>query len=95
MTNSHEYPVVVYPDHCTDGTFCYVAMHPDLPGCAVHGDSIGEVKALLDGAREMYLEALAAEGKEAPPPSSSEPSEISWEVGSLTYSYQKFKQIAA
>ncbi len=95
MKNSREYPVIVYPDHCTDGTFCYVATHPDLPGCAAHGDSITEARELLGDAKEVYLEALAAEGQTAPDPSKGVPSEISWEVGSLTYSYQKFKQVAA
>ena len=95
MTDSRQYPVVVYPDHCTDGTFCYVAMHPDLLGCAAHGESIAEARALLGHAKEIYLEALAAEGRTAPKPSEGVPSEITWEVGSLSYSYQQFKQVAA
>jgi len=46
-TTSVQYPVVVYPDICTDGAFCYVAEHPDLPGCAAHGDTIQEAKSRL------------------------------------------------
>jgi len=77
MIESQQYPVVVYPDRCTDGTFCYVAMHPDLPGCATHADEATEARALLSGAREAYLKALAADGIPAPKPSDSLPSEIS------------------
>ncbi len=95
MKDSREYPVIVFPDHCTDGTFCYVAMHPDLLGCAAHGDSIAEARALLGDAKEVYLEALAAEGRTAPEPSKGVPSEISWEVGSLTYSLPAIQTVAA
>ncbi len=95
MTDSPEYPVVVYPDHCTDGSFCYVATHPDLPGCAAHGDTIPEARALLGDARVAYLAAVAADGKDAPAPSETAPSEITWEVGPLTDGYMKFTPVSA
>ncbi len=91
MTESQQYPAITYPDRCTDGTFCYVAMHPDLPGCATHADTATEARALLSGARKAYLKALAADGSPAPEPSDSLPSEIVWEVGAPTYNHQKLK----
>lgn len=75
------YPMVVYPDTCTDGVFCYVAEHPDLPGCAAHGTSITEARERLAGAREAYLAQLKAEGRPIPEPNSSAPTLLEWEIG--------------
>ncbi len=74
------YPMVVYPDLCTDGTFCYVAEHPDLPGCAAHGETITEAKERLAKAREAYLAHLTAEGIPFPRPNTRSPSAIEWET---------------
>jgi predicted RNase H-like HicB family nuclease len=74
-----EYPVVVRPDRCTNGAFCYVAEHPDLPGCAAHGDTIKEARDLLNQARITYLKYLLAKGHAIPSPSPVRPRE--WQAG--------------
>jgi predicted RNase H-like HicB family nuclease len=73
-----EYPLRVRPDRCTDGTFCYVAEHPDLPGCEAHGDTISEAKELLGAARVAYLRHLFARGYAIPAPS---PAPAEWQSG--------------
>jgi predicted RNase H-like HicB family nuclease len=72
------YPVYVRPDRCTDGTFCYVAEHPDLPGCAAHGDTIAEAKQLLSAARAVYIRRLRASGRALPVPSKK--TDIEWQA---------------
>ena len=74
------YPVVVSPDTCTDGSFCYVAGHPDLPGCAAHGRTIAEARERLADARTAYLKHLQATGQPVPPPNKSQPSVIEWDA---------------
>lgn len=69
-----DYPVVVYPDVLTDGSVCYVAEHPDLPGCVAHGDTIDEAKGLLDKARTAYKRHVTETGGEVPQPDPSAPS---------------------
>ncbi|MCX5719868.1 MAG: type II toxin-antitoxin system HicB family antitoxin [Nitrospirae bacterium] len=32
-----QYLTVVIPEECTDGSLCYRAEHPQLPGCMSHG----------------------------------------------------------
>lgn len=44
---------------------------PDLPGCVAAGETREEALALIRDAIELHLEALHAEGKSAPRPSSS------------------------
>ena len=49
---------VVEPQPLSDGTPCYFASDPALPGCQAHGESRDEaLRALLD-ARALYLETL-------------------------------------
>lgn len=66
-----EYPVFVMPDARTDGSFCYVAYHPDLPGCVGYGDGIMEAKVSLANARGAYLKHLIARSEVPPVPSAS------------------------
>lgn len=74
-----KYPVFVQPDYCTDGSFCWVAVHPDLPGCAAHAEGPTEAKILLDQAREAYLRHLQREGITPPEPGTVQP--LEWMVG--------------
>ena len=62
------YPSRVYPDVCTDGTQCYTAEIPVLPGCAAHGDTIEEALVMLDHARRAYIKARLEAGLAVPPP---------------------------
>lgn len=63
------YPVVVEPEATTDGSLCYRAWHPDLPGCMSHGETIGEAVGSLDDARRLYIAALLKRQQEVPLPS--------------------------
>jgi predicted RNase H-like HicB family nuclease len=63
-----DYSIFVHPDLCTDGSFCWVAEHPDLPGCAAHSRSLREAKELLAHARAAYLTYLLAQNVPFPTP---------------------------
>lgn len=60
------------------GTFG--AYSPDLPGCAVVGDTVEETERLMDEAIEMYLEECEKDG--IPPPVSTTVATYFTSVGS-------------
>jgi predicted RNase H-like HicB family nuclease len=78
------YAVQVVPDATTDGGACYLASHPELPGCMAHGDSPDEALRNLEDARRLYLTTLIKRGLEVPKPHSATGAapihrqEISW-----------------
>ena len=76
---AREYPMIIRPDHTTDGLFCYVAEHLDLPGCAAHGDTIAEATASLARARVAYLRHSFSLGDAPPEPVTT--TEIIWQTG--------------
>lgn len=49
----------------------YSAYVPDLPGCAVAGDTIAEVTELMREAIKMHIKGLVEDGLEVPKPTSS------------------------
>lgn len=53
------------------GPESYGAYAPDLPGCAVVGETRGEVVDLIREAIELHLQSLREHGDEVPPPVSS------------------------
>ena len=53
------------------GTTGYGAYSPDVPGCAVVGDSEQEVRQLLSEAIAFHLEGLRERGELLPEPHSS------------------------
>jgi predicted RNase H-like HicB family nuclease len=53
------------------GPASYGAYSPDIPGCAVVGDSEQEVRELIVEAIEFHIEGLKAHGEAVPEPSSS------------------------
>ncbi len=53
------------------GPESYGAYVPDLPGCAVIGESRGEVIKLIQEAIELHLQGIKEHGDVIPPPSSS------------------------
>lgn len=63
------YAVEVVPDGTTDGNTCYLARHPELPGCLAHGASTEEALSNLAEARELYLQSLLEDGIDPPRPS--------------------------
>ena len=48
----------------------YGAYVPDLPGCVAVGDSLEEVKVLIQEAIEFHLESMVEDGDRIPVPSS-------------------------
>ena len=63
-----KYLIVVMPAECTDGTTCYRAEHPQLPGCMSHGESREEAIGNLVEAKRLYIETLIEKGLEVPLP---------------------------
>lgn len=55
-----------------DGGF--VASYPDLPGCAVQGETVAEALARLDEGRDLWLQAKLEDAEPIPEPPSAEPS---------------------
>ena len=53
------------------GPESFGAYAPDLPGCAVAGDSREEVVRLIQEAIELHFQSLREHGEEVPPPASS------------------------
>ena len=53
------------------GPESFGAYAPDLPGCAVAGNSREEVVKLIQEAIELHLQSLREHGDEVPPPVSS------------------------
>lgn len=61
------YTVVIRPGHYTSGARCFIAEHPELPGCEAYADTAEDAEALLEEARALYLKSLADAGEPAPP----------------------------
>lgn len=62
------YSTMVVPDQTTDGKSCYLASHPELPGCMSHGRTTEEAVSNLEDAKRLYIQTLLAKGKELPLP---------------------------
>lgn len=62
------YKTILMPDVRSDGTPCFVARHPELPGCMSDGDTPAEAVANLRDARELYIQSLIEDGLEVPLP---------------------------
>jgi len=52
----------------------FVASYPDLPGCAVQGETVAEALARLDKGRDLWLQAKLEDAEPIPEPPSAEPS---------------------
>ncbi|MBI4055149.1 MAG: type II toxin-antitoxin system HicB family antitoxin [Elusimicrobia bacterium] len=63
----------VTPDKYGDDRPCYLAEHPELPGCMSHGDTPEEAIANLEDACKLYIEDLLERGllPQAIPPKST------------------------
>ena len=53
------------------GKNSYGAYVPDLPGCVAVGDTLEEVRTLIQEAVEFHLEGLQEDGESIPQPNSS------------------------
>ncbi len=60
------YSVLVKQTEYTTGGLCYVAEHPELPGCLGCGQTPADAQADLDAAREAYLASLRDDGLPIP-----------------------------
>ncbi len=63
------YPIIVKESTYTDGSPCYEAEHPDLPGCMGQGNSVPEAIEDLRHSRYLYIESLIEDGLPIPTPS--------------------------
>ena len=61
-----EYPTLMREDRYPDGRTCWVAEHPDLPGCAVYASTMDEAVVLLGKLRESMLSRLETSGVPLP-----------------------------
>lgn len=59
-----DYLVVI--ERGSDGSFS--AYIPDLPGCVSCGDSLDEVKVLIQEALQLHIEAMREHGQSIPSP---------------------------
>ncbi|MDI6890167.1 MAG: type II toxin-antitoxin system HicB family antitoxin [Thermodesulfovibrionales bacterium] len=64
-----EYDIIITPEECTDGSLCYRAEHPQLPGCMSHGSNPEEALRNLIEAKRLYIETLLDKGLDVPLPS--------------------------
>ena len=62
------YESEVRPDVFTDGTPCYFAEIPDLPGCVGYGTTREDAEDALDRARVAYIIYHHRHGLEVPVP---------------------------
>lgn len=82
------YAIQVVPDQCTDGTLCYRASHPELPGCTSHGDTPEEAIENLQDARRLYIQTILEKGMNVPLPRAT--ASVVWKV--FTTSRQRLVQ---
>lgn len=75
------YSIRVVPELSTEGLLCYMAYHPELPGCMSHGDTPEEAIANLSEAKKLYIKILIKKGQNVPLPTSS--SKAIWEITEL------------
>ena len=61
-----------YPIIIEKGPTSYGAYSPDLPGCVAVGNSVEEVKTLMQKAIEMHIQGMIDDGDPIPEPSETE-----------------------
>ena len=74
------YTEVITRDQTTDGRPCYVASHPELPGCMSQGETIAEALLNLEDARRMYIQSLLEDGLPVPLPRLAATTTRGWDV---------------
>lgn len=63
-----DYLTAIKLDETTDGQTCFVAWHPELPGCMAQGLTMDEAEKNLTDARELVIEHLYSDGLPIPKP---------------------------
>ena len=69
-----KYITIIRLEETADSNFCYVAFHPELPGCMSQGETPEEAKENLREATEMVIEHLVSNHLHIPDPASLTPS---------------------
>ncbi len=67
-----DYNTIVHRQKATDGTYCYIALHPELLGSMSQGDTPEEAEANLVEATELVLAHLKVNNLPIPKPMPSE-----------------------
>jgi len=62
------YTTIVARAVTTHGATCFIALHPEFPGCLAQGDSPEAAKADLLEATKLYIQDLLEKGDEVPKP---------------------------
>jgi predicted RNase H-like HicB family nuclease len=57
MTTHLDHSTVITRDRLGNGTECFVAHDPALPGCVSYGKTPAEAAEQLEDARQVYLRA--------------------------------------
>ncbi len=62
------YQIMSFLDKTTDGEPVYVALNPELPGCASHGITAEEAVESLNEARVEFIYFMLEDGLDVPEP---------------------------
>lgn len=65
---SQPYQTMTFLDKTTDGEPVYVALIPELPGCATHGKTVKEAQELLEEAKAEFIYFMLEDGLLVPEP---------------------------
>ncbi len=65
---SRPYQLITFRDKTTDGEPVYVALIPELPGCASHGESQVEAVEALNEAKVEFIYFMLEDGLAVPEP---------------------------
>jgi predicted RNase H-like HicB family nuclease len=63
-----KYVTIIRLEENTEGGYCYVAFHPELPGCMSQGETPEEAKNNLREATEMVIKHLLLHHLHVPEP---------------------------
>jgi len=66
------YSTYVIPDETTHNELCYVAYHPELPGCMSHGSTPEEALNNLQEATALFISTLLDMNLDIPEPMSTQ-----------------------
>lgn len=64
MTTHVERSIVITRNRLSDGTECFIAEDPSLPGCITYGKTEDEAMEMLDDARRAYLRVVPRAGED-------------------------------
>jgi len=65
MTTHVEHSVLVIRHRLDDGTECFIAEDPSLPGCISYGKTEDEAMEMLADARRGYLRVVPRAGEDS------------------------------